>query len=138
MIFQKLLRFNMQGRGMLNIGKAVSEELAASGVQTGLANLFLHHTSASLILCENADPAVQQDLESFIQNLVKDGDPVYRHTEEGPDDMSAHIRSILTQNSLTVPVTGGRLALGTWQGIYLWEHRFQSFERKLTVTISGE
>ena len=94
-------------------------------------------SSASLILCENADPTVRSDLETFMSNLVPDGSPMFRHTDEGPDDMSAHVRSILTKMDLTLPVTNGRLAVGTWQGIYLWEHRTHAHHRKVTVTVQG-
>jgi secondary thiamine-phosphate synthase enzyme len=97
----------------------------------------LHHTSASLILCENADPSVRRDLERFFARLVPDGDPIFRHTTEGPDDMPAHIRSILTQNSLTLPVQGGACDLGTWQGVYLWEHRAMGHRRRLSVSVLG-
>jgi secondary thiamine-phosphate synthase enzyme len=97
----------------------------------------VHHTSASLILCENADPTVRRDLEAFLSRQVADGDPLYDHTQEGPDDMPAHIRSILTNMDLTIPVTAGRCALGTWQGIYLYEHRTHAHHRQVTVTVSG-
>lgn len=90
------------------------------------------------MLCENADPSVMVDLESFMQRQVPDGDSMFTHTAEGPDDMSAHVRSILTQSDLNIPVTNGRCALGTWQGVYLWEHRLASHERKVTVTMTGE
>jgi len=107
-------------------------------VRTGLCHVFLRHTSASLILCENADPAVRRDLEAFMQKYVPDGDPLYEHTAEGPDDMPAHVRSILTQNDVHLPVTDGRCALGTWQGLYLWEHRIAPHERKVVLTIIGD
>ncbi len=90
------------------------------------------------MLCENADPAVRRDLETFMARAVPDGDPVFTHTEEGPDDMSAHVRTVLTHSMLSVPVTGGRCALGTWQGIYVWEHRYSDYRRRLTVTVQGE
>jgi secondary thiamine-phosphate synthase enzyme len=99
--------------------------------------VFLQHTSASLILCENADPSVRADLENIMQKIAPDGDPRYTHTLEGPDDMAAHARTILTANSLTVPISQGRCALGTWQGIYLWEHRTQSHRRTLVLTLQG-
>ena len=97
----------------------------------------LAHTSASIILCENADPTVRSDLERFIARLAPDGDPAHRHVDEGPDDMPAHIRSVLTASSLVVPVAGGRLDLGTWQGIYLWEHRTVPHDRRLTISVQG-
>ena len=103
----------------------------------GLCNVFLHHTSASLILCENADPDVRRDLESFMSRLVKDGDSLYVHDAEGPDDMPAHVRTVLTQNSINVPVREGQLALGTWQGLYLWEHRHAPHRRRVSVTVIG-
>ena len=127
-----------QGRGTYDITREVAARVGESGVHTGLANLFIHHTSASLILCENADPAVRSDLESFMSRTVPDGDPMFRHDQEGPDDMPAHVRSILTESSLTIPVTGARLGLGTWQGIYVYEHRNAPHHRSVTLTIQGE
>ncbi len=112
--------------------------MRATGQKTGLAHAFIHHTSASLILCENADPTVRHDLETFMVRLVPDGVAWLEHNDEGPDDMPAHIRTVLTQSSLTIPVTEGRCALGTWQGIYLWEHRHAGHSRRLTVTVQGE
>jgi secondary thiamine-phosphate synthase enzyme len=100
--------------------------------------VFIRHTSASIILTENADPDVRRDLESFMSRLVPDGDSIYRHTMEGPDDMPAHVRAMLTQSALSLPVTDGRSDLGTWQGIYLWEHRNAGHRRRLTVTVIGE
>jgi secondary thiamine-phosphate synthase enzyme len=97
--------------------------------------VFVHHTSASLILCENADPTVRHDLETFLVRLVPDGAPMFEHQDEGPDDMPAHVRSILTNMDLTLPVTDGRCALGTWQGVYLYEHRTQPHNRRVTVTV---
>lgn len=123
------------GRGIQDITPHVEEQLHASGVQDGLCNVFLHHTSASLILCENADPDVRRDLEAFFARLVKDGDPLFVHDAEGPDDMPAHVRTILTQNSLNIPIRAGKLALGTWQGIFLWEHRHAPHRRRVTVTV---
>jgi secondary thiamine-phosphate synthase enzyme len=109
-----------------------------SGIETGVCHVFLHHTSASLMLCENADPDVRRDLETFMSGIAPDGDPRFVHTAEGPDDMPAHVRSVLTGSSLDFPVTEGRCALGTWQGIYLWEHRSAAHDRRLTITVSGE
>ena len=108
-----------------------------SGLSRGLCTVFLHHTSASLILCEDADPSVRRDLERFFARLVPDGDAIFGHTAEGPDDMPAHVRTILTQNSLAIPVDGGRCDLGTWQGLYLWEHRAHPHRRTITVSIVG-
>jgi secondary thiamine-phosphate synthase enzyme len=99
--------------------------------------VFIHHTSASIVLCENADPLVQEDLERFMQRITPDGHPDFQHDHEGPDDMASHVRTILTQNFLVIPVTNQKLSLGTWQGLYVWEHRLASFERKLTVSVQG-
>jgi secondary thiamine-phosphate synthase enzyme len=123
------------GRGTLDITAQVARAVASSGVQDGLCNVFLHHTSASLILCENADPDVRSDLEAWLSRLVEDGDPLFRHDAEGADDMAAHVRTVLTASSLNLPVRQGRLGLGTWQGIYLWEHRTHGHRRKVTVTV---
>ena len=135
MSHQSILHFDTRGRGTTNITRPVAEAVAGSGVDTGLCHVFIHHTSASLILCENADPSVRDDLERFMLRLVPDGDPIFAHIDEGPDDMPAHVRSILTKMDLTIPVSDGRLALGTWQGIYLWEHRTHSHRRRVTVTV---
>jgi secondary thiamine-phosphate synthase enzyme len=132
---QQELSFSTQPRSFINITKEISALIAKSDIDTGLCNLFLKHTSASIILCENADPDVLYDLENYMQRLVQDDHPEFRHTAEGSDDMSAHIRSVLTSNSLTIPVTQGRLNLGTWQGIFLWEHRAHQFNRKLVVSV---
>lgn len=124
-----------QGRGMINVTDRVSELVDQANIQTGLCHIFIHHTSASLILCENADDLVQQDLEAFMKRLVPDGDALFKHTAEGPDDMPSHVKSILTTSFLTIPITHSKLALGTWQGIYLWEHRLRAYKRKLTITV---
>ena len=116
----------------------VAAIVAGSCINTGLCQVFLHHTSASLMLCENADPVVLRDMEAFMSRLVPDGDPVFAHTEEGPDDMPAHVRSVLTGASLSLPVTSRQCGLGTWQGIFLWEHRAVSHRRRVTVTVHGE
>lgn len=133
---QTIIEIKTPGRGFVNITNRVSDVLSKIQVPTGLCHLFLHHTSASLILCENADPQVQIDLENFMQRIAPDGDPHFKHNDEGPDDMPAHVRTVLTQSFLIIPITKYKLALGTWQGIYLWEHRVNSCVRKLTVTIS--
>lgn len=138
MAAQYPLMIKTQGRGMINITHRIADLVAKADVSTGICHLFLHHTSASLILCENADPLVQSDLETFMQRITPDGDPHFQHNAEGPDDMPAHVRTMLTQSFLVVPVTANKLSLGTWQGIYLWEHRLNSFERKLTVTVLGQ
>ncbi|NVB40219.1 YjbQ family protein [Pseudenhygromyxa sp. WMMC2535] len=134
----KTLTIATSGRGTLDISARVQGVVDASGIRLGLCNVFIHHTSASLIVCENADPEVRRDLERFAARLVPDGDPLFRHTEEGPDDMPAHVRSVLTQTAITFPVSGGRVPLGTWQGIYLWEHRHGAHGRKLTITVQGQ
>lgn len=137
MTYQQMLNISTRGRGSYNISGEISQLVSESGIQTGLCQVFVRHTSASLILCENADPDVRSDLERFMVRLVPDGDPIFRHIDEGVDDMSAHIRSILTNMDLTLPVSNGRLALGTWQGIYLYEHRTHAHQRNLVVTIQG-
>jgi len=138
MIYQDRLAFTTRGRGTTSITDATQEQVQLSGVRTGLCHVFLQHTSASLILCENADPEVRADLDRYMARLVTDGDPLFAHTDEGPDDMSAHIRTILAGHDLTLPVTNGQCGLGTWQGLYLWEHRTGAHRRNLTVTVSGE
>lgn len=138
MVIQEILDVKTNGRGTIELTADVDNIVRASAVKQGLCNVFIQHTSASLILCENADPTVRLDLESFMGKTVVDGDPMFQHTTEGPDDMSAHIRSILTDTSLNIPVTNGRCALGTWQGIYLWEHRQQSHRRSIVVTVYGD
>jgi secondary thiamine-phosphate synthase enzyme len=115
----------------------VADAVRESGVTAGLCHVFTTHTSASLMICENADPDVRRDLETFMRDLAPDGDPRFVHTAEGPDDMSAHVRSVLTDCNLTIPVTKGRLALGTWQGVYLWEHRLHAHRRRVLVTVQG-
>jgi len=137
MWFQQRLSVATAGRGTVEITLDVENLVGVSGVDTGLCHLFLQHTSASLILCENADPDVRRDLETFMRDIAPDGDPRFVHDQEGPDDMPAHIRSIITQCELTVPIENGRCALGTWQGIYLWEHRTSPHQRSVVVTIHG-
>jgi secondary thiamine-phosphate synthase enzyme len=138
MIEQRTLRFNTPGRGTLDVTREVERVVSSSGIRTGLCSVLLQHTSASLILCENADPTVRTDLETLLARLAPDGDPAYRHDTEGPDDMAAHARSVLASNALTLPVADGRLALGTWQGIYLWEHRHSGHARQIVVTVHGD
>ena len=138
MIEHGTLEFRTRGRGTTDITAEVARAVAASGVKKGLASLFLQHTSASLILCENADPDVRRDLETLFARLAPDGDPAFIHDAEGPDDMAAHARSVLTSNSLTIPVAEGRLLLGTWQGIYLFEHRHAPHARSVVVTVMGD
>lgn len=125
-------------RGLINITNEVAKHVHTADLNIGICHLFLQHTSASLILCENADPLVERDLEAFMQHLIPDGDPLFQHIYEGPDDMPSHVRSVLTTNFLSVPITNKKLGLGTWQGIYLWEHRFAGHKRKLMLTIIGQ
>jgi secondary thiamine-phosphate synthase enzyme len=124
------------GRGFTDVTARVNELVRDSGVPDGLCTVFVHHTSASLIINENADPTVRSDLEAFMSRLVVDGDPIFKHTDEGPDDMSAHIRGVLTATTVGIPVAEGRLDLGTWQAVYLWEHRSNPHKRRLSVVVS--
>jgi secondary thiamine-phosphate synthase enzyme len=137
LMFQNGLRISTRGRGTYEITDNIRQMVNQSGVLNGLCNIFLHHTSASLILCENYEPDVRRDLEVFFAGLVPDGDRRFVHRDEGPDDMPAHVRSILTTNSLAVPVVGGGPDLGTWQGIYVYEHRVAPHNRRLTVSVWG-
>lgn len=134
---QKILNIETKGRGTYDISDEIQKVIHENNIHTGLCHLFLQHTSASLILCENADPTVRIDLENFMARIAPDGDPVYQHDMEGPDDMPAHIRTILTQNNLTIPISNGRCVLGTWQGIYLWEHRTATHKRQLIITLQN-
>lgn len=134
--YQQLLRIKSTGKSLSKITTQVEEVVARSGIKTGLCNLFLRHTSASLIIQENADPDVLRDLANFLAKLVPEG-PYYIHDTEGPDDMPAHIRTVLTHTSEQIPISQGRLMLGTWQGIYLWEHRQYGHIRELVVHVSG-
>ncbi len=135
----KSTTFSVQtrGRGTTEVTSQVQSAVAASGIEDGLCTVFIHHTSASLTINENADPDVQRDLDAFLSRLVPDGDSLYVHTMEGPDDMPAHVRTALTQTSLSIPVSGGRALLGTWQGIFVWEHRHRGHQRRVTVTVVG-
>jgi secondary thiamine-phosphate synthase enzyme len=126
-----------RGRGTYDITAEIRNFVAACAVDIGLCHLFIRHTSASLMVCENADPDVRLDLETFMSDLVPDGDPRFIHTMEGPDDMPAHVRSVLTHSELTLPVRAGTLALGTWQGVYLWEHRLAAYRRSIVVTVAS-
>jgi len=136
--FQSTLSIATAGRGTQEITAEVAEQVEASGVVTGLCHVFIRHTSASLLITENADPDVRRDLETFLSGLVPDGDPRYIHTAEGPDDMAAHVRSALTLTEFSVPVSDGRLQLGIWQGIYLWEHRHRPHSRSVVITVHGD
>lgn len=138
MVIQEQLRIQTRGRNTYNITGKVEDAIDRAGLRTGICQLFIQHTSASLILCENADPTVRSDLERIMARLVPDGDPLFEHTQEGADDMPAHVRSILTSMDLSLPISNGRPALGTWQGIYLWEHRTHPHQRKVTITLYGD
>ena len=135
MTAQQTLEIATRGRGTTQITEPVARIVRAAGITTGLANVFVMHTSCSLILTENADPAVRADLETLARRWAPDGDPAYRHCDEGDDDMAAHARAILAGNSLCIPVDAGQLKLGCWQGIYLWEHRTQPHRRSVVVTV---
>ncbi len=138
MLHQDSFEVATSGRGTYDVTGHVQRVVAEGRIARGLCHLFIHHTSASLMLCENADPAVRHDLETFMARTVPDGDPMFTHTAEGPDDMSAHVRSVLTHSTLSIPVVDGRCALGTWQGVYVWEHRMAPFRRRVTITVQGE
>ena len=125
-------------RGLTEITGAVREVLRASGIREGLCTVFIRHTSASLLVQENADPAVQRDLEAFLSRLVPDGDPLFTHVAEGDDDMPSHVKAALTRTSEQIPVGGGELLLGTWQGLYVWEHRDGRHRREVAVHVIGE
>ncbi len=137
-MIQHVFTIKTPGRQLINITREITNFVKNAKIATGLCNIFLHHTSASLIICENSDITVQEDLENFMKRLAPDSSSQYAHSVEGPDDMPSHIRSVLTSNSISVPITNHQLALGTWQGIYVWEHRLASHERKITATIIGE
>ena len=132
------LTFQTRGRGLLDITRPVLDWVAAAGLATGLLTVFVRHTSASLLIQENADPDVRGDLDRFFERLVPDGDALFRHRDEGVDDMPAHVRAALTAVQLSVPLCGGGLALGTWQGIYLWEHRVRPHRREVVLHLLGE
>ncbi len=134
-MYQKKFQVSTNGRSIVDITSQINQIVSAACVEQGLCNVFIHHTSASLMINENADPDVRGDLERFFTRLVKDGDPIFQHTDEGPDDMSAHVRSVLTATSLNIPISAGHCDLGTWQGVYLWEHRQGPHSRKVTVSI---
>lgn len=137
-IFQDTLQVSTSGRGFLEISEPAQRFVHNASVETGVLTAFIHHTSASLIICENADPQVLRDLEGWMQRAIPDGDPLFGHTAEGPDDMPAHVRSVLTATSLSLPVTHGRLAAGTWQGLYVYEHRVAPHTRRVSLTLIGD
>jgi secondary thiamine-phosphate synthase enzyme len=132
------LALETRGRGLLEITRPVTEWAGTSGFTTGLLTLFIRHTSASLVVQENADPDVRADLDRFFARLVPDGDALFQHRDEGPDDMPAHVRAALTATQLSIPLAEGRLVLGTWQGIYLWEHRLRAHRREVAMHLVGE
>lgn len=134
---QFTLSLNTPGRGTQEITTKINEVLAKANSDSGLCHLFLQHTSASLMICENYDQQVRADLENFLLRLAPDGDPLFQHIIEGKDDMPAHIRTILTETNLTIPVHNHQLALGTWQGVFLYEHRYQAHQRTLMITLIG-
>jgi len=138
MVFQQELLISTSGRSITNITAEIQNLVAQSKIKAGTCHVFVQHTSASIMLCENADPDVRRDLETYMQHIVPDGDPMFLHQDEGPDDMSAHIRTVLTNPDLTVPVSAGQCSLGIWQGIYLWEHRTHGYQRRVIITIQGE
>jgi len=136
MTHREKITIETRGRGTVEITDRVQRTVSESGVQEGLCTVFVHHTSASLIVCENADPTVRDDLDAFLGRLVPDGDSLFQHTAEGPDDMPSHVRSVLTQTSIGIPVDGGRCDLGTWQGVFLYEHRHRGHRRRVTVLVT--
>lgn len=135
---QETLELRTTGRGLFDLTAELAAAVARSGVRTGLAHVFCQHTSASLLIQENADPSVRADLLAWLERLAPDGDPRYRHDAEGPDDMPAHLRAAITHASETIPIRGGALALGTWQALYLVEHRASPHVRRLLVHVTGE
>ena len=134
----KSFAVNTTGPGLVEITRKIEDWTAQTGIRTGLLTLYVRHTSASLLIQENADPEVCSDLERYFRRLVPEGDALFRHTSEGPDDMPAHVRAALTATSLAVPLLDGRPALGTWQGIYLWEHRARPHRREIVAHLIGE
>lgn len=135
---REILSVATKGRGSYSLDADIKRAIQRLQFENGLLNVFCQHTSASLMICENADPAVRKDLERFMADLVPDGDPRFQHRSEGPDDMPAHIRSILTQAEITVPVNHGHMQLGTWQSIFLWEHRTSAHQRQVMVSMLGD
>ncbi len=134
---QESIQLRPGGPGVSDFTSSVREVVRRADVGLGLATIFLRHTSASLIIQENADPDVKVDLEAFLRRLVPEGDPLYRHTAEGPDDMPAHVKAALTATTLSIPIRDGRMVLGTWQGICLWEHRRHPGRREVVVHVNG-
>lgn len=134
---RETLTIRTRGRGLYDLTDQVGRLVARSEFSEAQCHCFIRHTSASLLITENADPQVHRDLEAFLARLIPDGDPLFGHDAEGPDDMPAHVRTVLTATELTVPVIAGRLALGTWQGLYLYEHRTAPHRRRVIVTVTG-
>ena len=137
MVYQETLTIATDGRGFYDITPKVQLFVRQSAIEKGLCHVFIQHTSASLLICENADPSVREDVENFFSRLVIDGDERYQHCYEGADDMAGHLRNILTETSIQLPVSKRELNLGTWQGLYLYEHRYRSHQRKIVLTTYG-
>ncbi len=137
MVFMKSVRVNTHGKGVYELTAEVERVVAESGVEQGMVNVFNRHTSSSLVMMENADPTACRDLEAYFDQLVPEGIPYFKHTYEGPDDMPSHIRMVLTRSSETVPIKAGRMLLGTWQGLFLFEHRRARHEREIVITVYG-
>ncbi len=135
--FRESLRIDTR-RGLTDVTREIQRVVEGAGIRSGLCTIFIRHTSASLVVQENADPAVRRDLEAFLSRLVPDGDPLFSHVSEGPDDMPSHVKSALTRSTESIPIADGRLTLGTWQGIYVWEHRLAGDRRELIVHVVGE
>ena len=136
-LYGETITFETPGRGLHEITMPLKDAVQRADVETGLCSVFLRHTSASLIITENADPSARRDLECWFERLAPENDPTYTHTAEGPDDMPSHIRSMLTDVSLSIPVVDGRMVLGTWQGIFLFEHRTAAHDRRIVVQVTG-
>lgn len=137
MTYQQAIKIQTRGRGTIEVTAEVAQVVTGSGIAIGIAHVFVQHTSCSLMITENADPSVRRDLETLAMRWAPDGDSSYRHDTEGDDDMAAHARAVLTGSSVTVPIGGGELLLGTWQGIYLWEHRTVPHTRSIMMTVVG-
>lgn len=138
MIQQRQIEVSTAGRGTYDLTAKVQDAVSDATISAGMCHVFIRHTSASLMVCENADPDVMRDLETFMSRIAPDGDEANLHVAEGPDDMPSHVRSILTQSDLNLPIQDGRCALGTWQGIYLWEHRHAPHTRQIIISVVGE
>ncbi|MDP3073265.1 MAG: secondary thiamine-phosphate synthase enzyme YjbQ [Opitutaceae bacterium] len=137
-VHQVALTVRPKGPGLHEITAEIAGEVRRSGVGQGLVNVFCRHTSCSLVMMENADPSARRDIEAWLDRLVPEGDALFEHTLEGPDDMPSHVKMALTRTSETIPIAGGRLLLGTWQGVFLWEHRRAPHTREVIVTVTGE